>query len=513
MSYMPAGDRYLTPLAILFSVVALGVYSLYIQPWMLDDAFIAFRYAENIVAGDGPVFNVGERVEGYTSFLWMILLALGRLSGADIVIFSKVLGLAFAVGNIILLANAHRFIRAIDSGVSVIATLLLGSTGIFLAWGVSGMEVTLFTFLISLSLLYYISITDSDDYRKFSILGVLCGIMSLARPEGLLVTGILILYQSYRSIKKGNYPVAYLVVFFLIIYLPYFWWRYNYYGFLLPNTFYAKVGWNIDQVIRGLRYLVRFGIPSLMILLPMIDPIGISAWFKKYGKLTILPLVAAVYSIYIISVGGDSMPAFRFFTPIMPIFCILSAMTIMLIDNKRIVTLMVLGAIVYSIVLLNSPHITPHIEGNRTAEYGKEVGQWLAENIPADAVIATNTAGSVSYYSRLRVIDMLGLTDLHIAHREMPNMGSGWAGHEKADGQYVLSRKPDYIHFCSSLGSAEPKAPSDKEIYNIPEFHKRYVLKQITLPSGNRLSLYERRRELDRSPSDDDPRSVPDLKP
>jgi hypothetical protein len=428
------------------------------------------------------------------------------------VIFSRILGLAFAVANIILLANAHRFIRAIDSRVSAIATLLLGSTGIFLAWGVSGMEVTLFTFLISLSLLYYISIMDSDDYRKFSILGVLCGIMSLARPEGLLVTGILILYQFYRSIKKGNYPVAYLVVFFVIIYLPYFWWRYNYYGFLLPNTFYAKVGWNINQVIRGLRYLVRFGIPSLMIFLPMIDPMGISAWFKKYGKLAILPLVAVVYTIYIISVGGDSMPAFRFFTPIMPIFCILSAMTIMLIDNKRIVTLMVLGTIVYSIVLLNSPHITPHIEGNRTAEYGKEVGQWLSENISSDAVIATNTAGSVPYYSRLRVIDMLGITDLHIAHREMPNMGSGWPGHEKADGPYVLSRKPDYIHFCSSLGSAEPVSPGDKEIYNIPEFHKMYFLKEVALPSGNRLWLYERRWELDRLPSADDPISGQNIK-
>lgn len=508
---MPVGDRYLTLPAILFSVLALGVYSLYIQPWMLDDAFIAFRYAENIVAGNGPVYNEGERVEGYTSFLWMILMAFGKWFGADLVIFSKILGLTFAAANIILLANAHRFIRSIEATVSTIATLLLGSTGIFLAWGVSGMEVTLFTFLVSTSILYYVSIGESNDNRTFIRLGILCGLMSLTRPEGLLVTGVLISYQSLKSIRDKNHSFIYFAMFFSIIYMPYFWWRYNYYGFLLPNTFYAKVGWNTSQVTRGLRYLVRFGIPSLMILLPMVDPIGISNWFKKYRRLAILPLVAAVYTTYIISVGGDCMPALRFFTPIVPIFCILFAMSIKLVDNKRIVTLMVLGTIGYNIAQLNFPHITPHIKANKTAEYGKEVGQWFAENIPAEAVIATNTAGSIPYYSRLKIIDMLGLTDLHIAHREMPDMGSGWAGHEKADGEYVLSRKPDYIHFCSSHGSAEPVAPSDQEIYKIPEFHRMYALKQVTLPSGNRLYLYERRRELDRPPSDDDPRSVPDL--
>lgn len=509
---MPVGDRYLTRLAILFSVSALAAYSFYIQPWMLDDAFIAFRYAENIVAGNGPVYNVGERVEGYTSFLWLILVALGSLFGTDIVIFSKILGLAFAVANIILLANAHRFIRAIDSGVSAIATLLLGSTGIFLAWGVSGMEVTLFTFLISLSALYYISIGESYDTRKFIRLGMLCGLMSLTRPEGLLVTGILVLHQLYRGFKNRRSPLVYLVIVFLMVYLPYFWWRYNYYGFLFPNTFYAKVGWDVDQVLRGFRYLVKFAIPSLMILLPIIDPIQIRAWFKKYGSLAILPLIACVYTIYIISVGGDPMPALRFFTPIMPIFCIMFAMSMTLKGNRTMAILMILGTIIYNIAQLNFLYITPYIKFDKTVEYGKEVGQWFADNIPPDAVIATNTAGSIPYYSRLGVIDMLGLTDLHIAHCEISNMGSGWAGHEKTDGEYILSRKPDYIQFFSGYGSVEPVFPSDKEIYKIPEFHKMYVLREITLPSGNRFWLYERRRELDRPPSDDDPRSVPDLK-
>ena len=63
-------NRNLGWIVLLVAMVTLTVHSLIIQPWMLDDAFISFRYAENWVSGHGPVYNAGERVEGYTNFLW-----------------------------------------------------------------------------------------------------------------------------------------------------------------------------------------------------------------------------------------------------------------------------------------------------------------------------------------------------------------------------------------------------------------------------------------------------------
>ena len=53
--------------------------------------------------------------------------------------------------------------------------------------------------------------------------------------------------------------------------------------------------------------------------------------------------------------------------------------------------------------------------------------------------------GVVSFYSGLKVYDMLELTDRHIARREMLRLGTGWAGHEKSDGQYILKQKPTYL--------------------------------------------------------------------
>ncbi|HMJ10771.1 MAG TPA: hypothetical protein VK524_05155, partial [Polyangiaceae bacterium] len=68
---------------------------------LFDDAFISFRYAQNLVHGRGLVFNVGERVEGYTNFLWVLVLAgAGRL-GFDIVRCATVLGIVFGAAAVV----------------------------------------------------------------------------------------------------------------------------------------------------------------------------------------------------------------------------------------------------------------------------------------------------------------------------------------------------------------------------------------------------------------------------
>src|SRR3972149_692187 len=67
-----------------------------------DDAFISFRYALNLVKGCGLVWNPGERVEGYTNFLWTLFMAVPHLMGIDVVQFSMWLGMAFFCGTLLL---------------------------------------------------------------------------------------------------------------------------------------------------------------------------------------------------------------------------------------------------------------------------------------------------------------------------------------------------------------------------------------------------------------------------
>jgi hypothetical protein len=159
---------------------------------MLDDSFISFRYAENFSLGQGLVYNFGEKVEGYTSFLWVLLLALGKTIGFGIILFSKLLGTIFGIGSIFLLINAHRFVRDIDDKVAIMATLFLGTCGIFTPWATSGMEVTMFTFFVLLSLLLYISTTQiTNDKKHLLVVGAVCAISAMTRPEGVLIFAII----------------------------------------------------------------------------------------------------------------------------------------------------------------------------------------------------------------------------------------------------------------------------------------------------------------------------------
>jgi hypothetical protein len=114
------------------------------------------------------------------------------------------------------------------------------------------------------------------------------------------------------------------------------------------------------------------------------------------------------------------------------------------------------------------------------AAYGRRVGEWLRAAMPPGTLVATNAAGALPYFSGLPVVDMLGLTDRHIARR--PADRRQWIGHEKGDGAYVLARRPDLIVFGGPEGSVEPWSfPSDREIAAAPEFGRDYELRRVRL--------------------------------
>ncbi|MER3484798.1 MAG: hypothetical protein C4345_01265, partial [Chloroflexota bacterium] len=122
---------------ILAPVIMLAVLA-YRRRWVTEDAFIDVRVVQHLLAGYGPVFNVGERVEAYTSPLWIALLALWGLTSQPIEIGAVVLGLLCSAGGLLAaqagaLALAHRLWRhtgkrsgpwvAVPLGAAVVAAL------------------------------------------------------------------------------------------------------------------------------------------------------------------------------------------------------------------------------------------------------------------------------------------------------------------------------------------------------------------------------------------------------
>src|SRR5713101_3668142 len=113
----------------------------------VDDAYISFRYAENLAAGQGVVFNAGERVEGYTNFLWVVVLAVCRLMGAPVPLASQILGVLLTIGSILLAADLARRMIPSGRGAGIPAALLLAASPAMAMWAGGGMEVPLFSFL------------------------------------------------------------------------------------------------------------------------------------------------------------------------------------------------------------------------------------------------------------------------------------------------------------------------------------------------------------------------------
>jgi hypothetical protein len=75
-----------------------------------------------------------------------------------------------------------------------------------------------------------------------------------------------------------------------------------------------------------------------------------------------------------------------------------------------------------------------------------EMGKWLYANVPRDTYIAVDAAGQMPFYSDLKALDLFGLNDLTIGHRQVAEMGKGTPGHEKMDMNYVIFvAHPDYI--------------------------------------------------------------------
>ena len=124
--------------------------------WLLvDDAFISFRYALNFANGDGLVFNIGEKVEGFTNLLWVLILAFFTFTGFDIVFLSKFLGLLFSILTLFLTFRFNLTNLKLPPWKAVISPLFLAFHPTFATWTTGGLETSMFAFF-----LFYLFLQD-----------------------------------------------------------------------------------------------------------------------------------------------------------------------------------------------------------------------------------------------------------------------------------------------------------------------------------------------------------------
>lgn len=478
------------------------------QHFSIDDAFITFRYVRQFVAGNGLVFNIGERVEGYSNFLWVMLLALPAALGIELLAAARVIAIALSTGTLLV---TYRLAGA--SPAPILAPVMLAAYAPFAAWTMGGLETALFAFLVAASAYVFIREEERGDGAAS---GLLFGLLSLTRPEGLLFFGLAVIFRLQRiwvgedhsSPRRRDctkvtgdpaHPLSFLsrvrqqdwlrLAGFCALFIPHFLWRLSYYGRPLPNTVYAKaMGLHPRAFIEGGYYLFD-GALTLGGLGFLVIPIALVALKMRSLRYDFLLACVAAYALFVFAGGGDWMPMQRFWVHIAPLLFALAHAGLMilagLISPARPILagagLALAQAAFLYLGALDARFV--HGVGRPVAPQGRTMVDYLRERWRPGDVLAVTDAGGLSYALPLetRVVDMFGLTDAHIAHLE-PQFPGGLLGRGdgfgKWDVDYVLAQDPRFIqvHVIAQApdGTFIVDNTSNRLLVNDPRFKAHY---------------------------------------
>ncbi len=519
---------------IILGVAALQLFVL--RDFVLDDAFITFRYADNWAHGLGPTWQPPERVEGYSNFLWLVLCTAGIKAGFEPILLAHIAGILASAVTLFIIFRLGRIVFPDNRWAAVATVLWIATNAGFVLWGASGMETNLFALFVVLgayiylsghygsphrlsrkneniistgfaehnlrqsakSAAYFQSSASASRARPLFLSGFIFGLASLTRPEGpvffaatfldLLIADLVIFRRGKRSVL-GFRNLLYLCAGFFLCYLPHLFWRFSYYGSFLPNTYYAKIGVTAASLLRGIHYAGGLFYPDRFpAALAIIYAIFLAR--RDAGVRYLIFLTAAGFA-FIVLAGGDAFGASRFHIPILGFIAILHARAAIDFAQKIFTKIKTRHVVLISYFLLVSV-LSIYFTGHRAFSvyaYQKlfthrltRIGKWLRHTVPPSTLIAISPAGAIPYYSHLRAIDMLGLNDPVIARRSVETWGRGTPGHERGWGKYVLDRSPDIIFtgsVCITPGRDagkqwRPIGKSEEEIWQDVRFREKY---------------------------------------
>jgi len=450
-----------------------------------EDAFIYFRFALNVAHGLGLVFNPGERVEGFSSPIWMALLGAGTAWGWAPHVLARGLGVLAGAGTVI---ASWRLAAALGCGavarLGVACTVALNAWAI--VWSQSGLETPLYSLLLTLSATAYFALGRSERDRSAPELGtgLLLGLTALARPEGALLP-LLVLIDAARWMKRRSWlrlalPVAILGGSYLAFRLAYF-------GAWLPNTSVKAYPLHVDRSVpQALDFLIYTG--GSLLLVPLLWRwLARSADRVSVRRLGVLWLGAATLSLgFHFAIGGDYRPGFRYLLPALPLLAATSWRAIELLGfaaHRRapLVAAPLLGALLlagsarelgrgaFDLSALPTVFERWRDPFADRSQWGVEVCYWLVSHVPAGSTVAYGQMGKAPYFAALsdhplRFLDTVGwvdrdIGDLYRLDRKLGDFATAlWHGasfsetlqrgreeRARAFVDLLLARRPDFI--------------------------------------------------------------------
>jgi hypothetical protein len=434
--------------ALVLALVSASVALAMRMAWVCDDAFISFRYAANLAHGRGLTWNPGERVEGYTDFLWVVLLAGAIRAGLDPAQCSVVIGLCALAGTLLAAARIRaKLLDKLGPAGFPLAIAGLAFQQTLVAFGTSGLETMLATCLA----LWAVERALAGFPLTSSFAGILA---TMAHPDhGILwlALGIALALDRERRRQAVRYAVP-----FLLVYLPYFAARFAYYGYLLPNTYYAKSGGGM-YLSQGLVYWAASFIGGGLWALVPATLVGL---WRTRGTLVgrYAGLALPLYVLYVTKIGGDYMVG-RLVVAILPMMFLLAELGLRAAIARHGTRMVVPACLAFAVATLPTSLVRPRaIEWNLADERTHtplvsfaplRIGSNMFDRAKLfetrlvkagqKPILSDFEIGMMGYYTGLELIDLHGLTDTHVARQPLASRGR--PGHERwADAAYLRAR-------------------------------------------------------------------------
>lgn len=485
--------------------LVLGLHVLLFFPMRVDDAFILLRYAENLASGLGPVFNPGERVEGFTSPAMVGLEALLLQLGVEPLVPMKLLGLGSGLA---LLGATQALTRELSGSraASLVAGLLVALHPAIAIACVNGLETAPFAALVALGLWRHVSARSARDE---ALAGLALALSLLFRLEGALplaFIGMDALVRWRREPDRWSRWLA-LALPTLVLVVPVLVLKARWFGSLTPNTLLAKVPLDATgRLASGLDYLARYGSAHQGYLALL------ALWalaFKGDRRFRLLATLTTAWAAYVASVGGDWIAHFRFLVPLVPMASAALATALLwlwtllgerLADRNR--TLGRAGLVLLVLAATLPPALMQEVDLLQSVEDSTQASLWAREPLgpwlhARGGSVAMLDVGAVAYHSGLRVLDTGGLTDRRIARLLHEGHGS-YRGYlffpdpatSEEIAQVVLGDHPAFVVLLLNgelpwlLGQTPPPGgqplpfiaayPQDRALFEAPGFGSQY---------------------------------------
>ncbi len=462
----------------------------------LDDSWIHLQFARNLAAGEGLAYNPGELVTGSTAPLWTALLALLFWLPGDVVVWTKLAGVALHLAGI---DATWRLARAVDLGrglAALAAGLTLATAP--LAWSaLSGMEIPLF---IALSLWGMVRhLRERRDPGAAPLSFALLALAALARPEGLLLLvlagldRLLVVRRADETAGEAGSEIggeapgapaepplpaplgllrpplcpllagAALAACVLAGPLLVYAWAG---GSVLPTTFAVKAGTSRDWIPDPRLLFDVLGIlwrpqPVAALLaaggvLALVERLGTR---RDRGLLPALWVIALPLAYSAMSPGDSKLIAGnfgRYYFPLFPPLLVLAALALerawaALGPGVRLGPLR-LPVRALLVALLAAPTLLVLVQGAgryvqnvaNVEDSDVAIARWLAPRLPAEALLAVNDIGAVKFLLPNRVVDLVGIAspELRLETAAAVRAGTPW---RDALFEALERRRPDYL--------------------------------------------------------------------